>query len=117
MISEILDILANLSNLPNKENKLANSEKNIGIIICYFISAICLIFIIPEFKEIIVNKNSSLILSLIIAVSLLLAFIGVILIRKLNLFDQQTFSKFLTLLVSIFLPFMLSMCLIFNKCF
>ena len=50
MISEILDILANLSNLPNNENKPANSEKNIGIFICYFISAICLIFIIPEFK-------------------------------------------------------------------
>jgi len=117
MISEILDILANLSNLPNKENKTANSEKNIGLFICYFISAICLIFLIPEFKEISPNENSYLILSLIIVVSLLLALIGVKLTRKLNMFEQQTFSKFLTLLVSLFLFFMLSICLIFNKFF
>ena len=115
MISEILDILANLSNLPNKENKPANSEKNIGIFICYFISAICLIFIIPEFKEIRLNENSSQIISLIVVASLFLALIGVKLIRKLNQFDQQTFSKLITLLISIFLFFMFSMCLIFNK--
>ena len=117
MISEILDILANLSNLPNNENKPANSEKNIGIFICYFISAICLIFIIPEFKEIRLNENSSLTISLIVLASLFLALIGVKLIRKLNLFDLQTFSKFITLLISIFLLFMFSMCLIFNKYF
>ena len=117
MISEILDILANLSNLPNKENKPANSEKNIGIFICYFISAICLIFIIPEFKEIRLNENSSLIISLIVVASFCLALIGVKLIRKLNLFDQQIFSKFITLLISLFLFFMLSICLIFNKYF
>ena len=115
MISEILDILANLSKLPSKENKPVNFEKNIGLFICYFISAICLIFLIPEFNEIRPNENSYLILSLIIVASLLLAVIGVKLTRKLNLFEQQTFSKFFTLLVSLFLFFMLLICLIFNK--
>lgn len=117
MISEILDILTNLSNLPSKENKSVNSGKNIRLFICYFISAICLIFLIPEFKEIRSNENSYLIISLIIVASLLLALIGVKLIRKLNLFEQLTFSKFLTLLVSLFLSFILSICLIFNRFF
>ncbi|MBF4472718.1 hypothetical protein [Flavobacterium sp. HJJ] len=117
MISEILDILANLGNLPSKENKPVNSEKNIGLFICYLISAICLIFLIPEFNEIRPNENSYLILSLITVASLLLALIGVKLVRKINLFKQQTFSKFLTLLVSLLLFCMLSICLIFNKCF
>ena len=117
MISEILDILANLSNLPKKENKPANSEKNIWIFICYFASAICFIFIIPEFKEIRLNEKSSLIISLIVVASFCLALIVVKLIRKLNLLNQQTFSKFITLLISIFLFFVFSMCLIFNKFF
>ena len=115
MISEILDILANLSKLPSKENKPVNFEKNIGLFICYFIFAICFIFLIPEFNEIRPNENSYLILSLIIVASLLLAVIGVKLTRKLNLFEQQTFSKFFSLLVSLFLFFMLLICLIFNK--
>ena len=117
MITEILDILSNLSNLPKKEYKTNNSENNILIFICYFTSAICFIFIIPEFKEIRLNENSILIISLIIVASFFLALIGAKFIRKLNLFDQQTFSKFLTLLISIFLFFIFSMCFIFNKFF
>jgi len=114
MISEILNLLANLSKLLNKQNKTANSEKKIWLFICYLITATCLIFLIPEFKKKWSNENSYLILYLVIVASLFLALIGVKLTRKINLISQQTFSKFLTLLVSLFLFYMLSICLIFT---
>lgn len=117
MISEILEILGNLSNLPGNGDKPATSKKNIGIFICYFISAICLIFIIPQFKDIRLNENFLLIISVIILASLFLTFVAVKLIRKLNLMEQQTFSEFITLFISVLLFLLLSMSLIFTRCF
>ena len=115
MISEILDILANLSKLPPKKDKLEKSKNNNLIFICYLISAISLIFLIPELKKISLNKNSTIIITLIITVSIIFALVGIKLLQKLNLFEQQTFSKFITILISLILLFMISTCLIINN--
>lgn len=117
MISEILDIFANLNNLPNKEKKSDNSKNTIVIFICYFVSAISIIFLIPEFKEISNNKNSLLNISLVVVGSIVLALIGFKLIKEVIKFEQLTFSNFLTIIISLILLFMFLECSIINKYF
>lgn len=115
MISEILDILANLSNLPSKESKPKDSKKDFTVFICYFISATCFIFIIPEFEEIRKLENSFLFVSLYIVISICLTFPTLLLLKKLNIIKDLIFSTFVTLAITIFLFFNLIIYLVTNN--
>lgn len=115
MISEILDIIANLGNLPNKESKPKDGKKDLMVFICYVVSAVCIIFIIPEFKEIRKLENSSFFISLIILISICLTFLSLLLSKKINFAQNLNFSTFITLIISIFLFFSFMMLLIINK--
>lgn len=115
MISEILDIIANLSNLPNKENKSKDPKKDVIVFICYCISAISIIFIIPEFKAIRKLERSSLLISFNILISICLTFLFICLLKKLNIVKELIFSTFITLAITIFLFLILLIFLIINK--
>lgn len=115
MISEILDILGIVSDLPSKDDKPNNSKRNILIYIWYLISIIAFIFLIPELKKIVQNENAASVISLLTVISVIFALLVILLLQKINLLEQQTFSKFITLLISIFVIFLMSTCLLFNS--
>lgn len=116
MISEILDIIANLGSLPSKENKPKDSKKENLIFICYLISAICIILIIPEFKEINKFENAATFIFINTIASFSLTFLTVKILKKFNLIQNTNFTTFLTLAISIFLIFILTLFLL-NKYF
>lgn len=116
MISEILDIIANLGSLPSKENKPKDSKKEILVFICYLIFAICIIFIIPEFKAINKIENSSTFILINVIVSFALTYLTTKILKKLNLIQNINFTNLLILVISIFLIFVLTL-FQFNKYF
>lgn len=106
MISEILEFFSLISQPIKKENP-NESGTNFLIFISYVVSAVCLIFIIPELKEAFSQANPLLNIIVNIIVSCLLTFLMLLVLRKLNLLNNLVFSKFITVTISIYLVFTL----------
>ena len=106
MFSEILEILGLLAT-PIKKDEPKDSRKNFTIFVSYVLGIVCLIFIIPELKAIMVSENPwPKILKNVVA-SICLTFLLLYLFRKLNLLNNIAFSTFITLTVSVYLFFSL----------
>ncbi|KGO86669.1 hypothetical protein [Flavobacterium suncheonense] len=106
MISEILDILGSLAR-PIKKDNPNDSVKNFIVFFSYVISIVCIIFIIPEYKAIINLENSLFFIFTSVAISIVLAFLSIYILWKLNLIPELVFSTLLTFAISIMLLYIL----------
>ena len=114
MISEIFENIGLLGSLPDKNDKTKNTKLEFIIGTSFLLSIISIIFIIPEFKEILKLENSLIVIFINIIVSIFLSIIFVYILKKLNLLPDLTFSSFLTLVISITLLFILTIFYLIN---
>ena len=114
MISEIFELLGLLGSLPDKNDKPINTKLDLITGTSILSTIISIIFIIPEFKEILKLENSLIIIFINIIVSIFLSIIFAYILKQLNLLTDLTFSSFLTLVISINLIFILTIFYLVN---
>ncbi|SHN73164.1 hypothetical protein SAMN05444395_107178 [Flavobacterium fryxellicola] len=115
MISEILEFISTLTSLPNRETKPNESKKEFIVFLSYLIAIVSLIFIVPEFKIIMKNENSKLLIISNIFTSFILSLIVISLIKKMKIVDDLIFTTFITIMIAMFLLFFLITLLLINN--
>ncbi len=105
MLSEFLEILGLVSNLPDKKHNNNDDDKVVNLIAFFtvLISAVCIIFIIPEIK-----KNTILLTSINVIISIFFTFIILKILQRKNMLSSLRLSVFPFVAISIFLVFVLS---------